>query len=257
MISPSSQKISTLIHRFIRIMTLCLLVISAISFQSRAVLAEEVDLKLVLAVDVSSSVDKVEARLQKDGYLTALVHPYVIDAITTGAKGRIAIIYIEYAGHSFQRVVADWTIIHDLKSAQSFTRTLTKASVSTAPATSISALIDFSVQQIMSNTHTARRAVIDISGDGPNSDGRAVWDARDDAISRGITINGLPILSSRPDPRGFSPSVGVTRHYQRYVIGGPGSFLVRVNEFENFAPALVKKLIREIGDTGQILSMRQ
>ncbi len=216
----------------------------------------EVDLELVLAVDVSSSVDEVEARLQKNGYLQALVHPYVIDAIRSGPKGRIAVIYIEYAGKSFQRVVADWTILQGLKSAEAFTQLLAKSPVSSAPSTSISALIDFSVQQIMNNAYSAQRAIIDVSGDGPNSDGRNVWDARDDAVSRGITINGLPILSSRPDPKGFAPSVGVTNHYRRFVIGGPDSFLIGVNEFENFAPALVKKLVREILDPARKLSMK-
>jgi len=230
--------------------------ISGTIFQSRASLAIEVDLELVLAVDVSSSVDDVEARLQKNGYLRALVHPYVIDAIRSGPKGRIAVIYIEYAGRSFQRVVADWAIIEGLNSARAFTRTLSMTPVSSAPSTSISALIDFSVNQIMTNTFSASRAIIDISGDGPNSDGRPVWDARDDAVLRGITINGLPILSSRPDPKGFSPSVGVTNHYRRFVIGGPGAFLIRVNEFENFTPALVKKLVREILDPAQKLSMK-
>jgi len=217
----------------------------------------EVDLELVLAVDVSSSVDEVEAGLQKNGYLQALIHPFVIDAIESGPKGRIAVIYIEYAGKSFQRVVAGWAIIKDMKSASSFARALAKLPVSSAPSTSISALIDFSVQQILNNSYSAKRAVIDISGDGPNSDGRDVWNARDDAISRGITINGLPILSSRPDRQGFSPSVGVASHYRRYVIGGPGSFLISVNEFENFAPALVKKLVREILDPARKLSMKQ
>ncbi len=231
--------------------------ISGLIFQTRASLAVEVDLELVLAVDVSSSVDAVEARLQKNGYLQALVHPYVIDTITTGKIGRIAVIYIEYAGKSYQRVVAGWAIIKDMESAQSFTRTLSQATVSTAPSTSISALIDFSVRQIFNNSYSARRAVIDISGDGPNSDGRPVWDARDDAISLGITINGLPILSSRPDPQGFSPAVGVASHYRRYVIGGPGSFLMSANEFKNFAPVLVEKLIREIRDPALTLSWRK
>jgi len=230
--------------------------ISGTIFHSRASLAIEVDLELVLAVDVSSSVDEVEAGLQKNGYLRALVHPYVIDAIKSGPKGRIAVIYIEYAGRSFQRVVADWTILKDLKSAGAFTAALAKSPVSSAPSTSISALIDFSVNQILTNSFTAPRAVIDVSGDGPNSDGRPVWDARDDAVLRGITINGLPILSSRPDPKGFAPSVGVTNHYRRFVIGGPDAFLIGVNEFENFTPALVKKLVREILDPSRKLSMK-
>jgi len=241
---------------FIRFTLICLIAIFGTIFQSRASPAIEVDLELVLAVDVSSSVDEFEAGLQRDGYLRALVHPFVIDAIKSGPKGRIAAIYIEYAGRSFQRVVVDWTIMQDLKSARAFTATLAKSPFSSAPSTSISALIDFSVNQILTNAFSAPRAVIDVSGDGPNSDGRPVWDARDDAVLRGITINGLPILSSRPDPKGFAPSVGVTNHYRRFVIGGPGAFLIDVNEFENFTPALVKKLVREILDPTRKLSMK-
>ena len=257
MLSTHGHKTSENTCVFIRAMLVCLMAVFGIVLHPKDAFALDVDLELVLAVDVSSSVDQVEAQLQKNGYLHALVHPYVIDAITTGSKGRIAILYIEYAGKEFQRVVAGWAIIKDLKSARSFIDTLSRNPVSSAPSTSISAAIDFSVHQIKNNAHSARRAVIDISGDGPNSDGRNVWDARDDAIARGITINGLPILSSRPDPQGFSPSQGVTNHYRRFVIGGPGSFLMEVNEFENFAPTLVKKLIREIRDTTQQLSMKQ
>jgi len=256
MVSIFIQNKTARIVKFIRIILICLIALSGLLLPSRDGFAAEVDLKLVLAVDVSSSVDMVEARLQRNGYLRALVHPYVIDAITNGTKGRISVIYIEYAGKSFQKVIADWTIIEDLKSAQAFTQILSKAPLISFPSTSISAVIDFSVQKILSNPHIARRSIIDISGDGPNSDGREVWDARDDAVSRGIIINGLPILSSRPDPSGFSPAVGVASHYGRYVIGGPGSFLISVNEYENFTPALVKKLIREIRDPSRILSWK-
>ncbi len=254
MVTIFIQKETASIVKFTRIVLICLIALTGLIAPPKTSLAAEVDLKLVLAVDVSSSVDMVEARLQRNGYLQALVHPYVIDAITNGRKGRISVIYVEYAGKSFQRIIADWTIIEDLKSAQSFTRILSKAPLISFPSTSISAVIDFSVAKIMSNPLIARRSIIDISGDGPNSDGRAVWDARDDALSRGIIINGLPILSSRPDPNGFSPAVGVASHYGRFVIGGPGSFLISVNEYENFTPALVKKLIREIRDPSQILS---
>ncbi len=242
--------------RFTRIALVCLMPIFGGILFANSSLAQQVDLELVLAVDVSSSVDAVEARLQKQGYISALVHPYVIEAITSGPKRRIAVVYVEYAGISYQRIVVDWQVIKDLTSARLFVDRLAKTAISTAPATSISALIDFAVQKIRGNSYSSPRAVIDISGDGPNSDGRPVWDARDDAIAGGITINGLPILSSRPDPKGFSPSVGVARHYQRYVIGGPGAFLMRVNEFENFAPTLVKKLVREIRDSSRLLSLK-
>ncbi len=208
--------------------------------------AEDVDLELVLAVDVSSSVDPYEATLQRVGYVQALVHPDVVEAISLGPFGRIAVIYVEWAGAEFQTVVVDWTLIRDTESARAFAIQLSEQPIGSAPATSISAVIDFARVSIASNAHRSLRQVIDISGDGPSSDGRPVWEARDDAVAEGIIINGLPILSSRPDPQGFSPAVGVTRHYLRHVIGGVGSFALEVNEFENFASALVSKLVREI-----------
>ncbi len=215
---------------------------------------EEVDLELVLAVDVSASVDDFEANLQRSGYIEALVAPEVVAEIKKGHLGRIAVIYIEYAGASYQRVVVDWQVIDSPESARAFVGALAGKPIGRAPATSISAAIDFAVQEIERNNLRAPRAVIDISGDGPNSDGRPVQAARDEAILHGVVINGLPILSSRPSPEGFGPSIGVTRHYRRSVIGGPGSFLLEVNEFENFAPALKQKLIREIKDVGRLTS---
>ncbi len=214
--------------------------------------AEDVDLELVLAVDVSSSVDPHEAELQREGYMQALVHGEVLRAISTGPFGRIAVVYVEYAGETYQKIVVGWTLLRAWEDAAAFTAKLSEIPVSSAPATSISAVIDFSRASLKTNLFRGLRQVIDVSGDGPNSDGRAVWDARDDAVGEGITINGLPILSSRPDPQGFSPAVGVTRHYRRHVIGGHGAFAIEVNEFQNFAAALVSKLVREIHGAPQL-----
>lgn len=210
----------------------------------------QVDLELVLAVDTSSSIDSYEAKLQRDGYLFALSHPDVINAIQSGPLGRIAVIYVEFAGKTHQRIVVDWIVIDGFESAQTFIDLLSPRSIGSAPSTSISALIDFAAHQIDNNNFAGRRRVIDISADGPNSDGRPVWDARDDAIKIGITLNGLPVLSSRRDPGGFAPSVGVARHFRRFVIGGPGAFDMEVNEFETFAPTLLEKLLREIRARG-------
>lgn len=208
--------------------------------------ARDVDLELVLAVDVSSSVDPHEAELQRDGYVQAITHPEVLRATSLGPFGRIAVVYVEWAGEEFQQVVVDWQVIEGIETAQAFATALSEQPITSAPSTSISALIDFAHASMRSNSFRGLRHVIDISGDGPNSAGRPVWEARDDAVLAGITINGLPILSSRPDPQGFSPSVGVTRHYRRHVIGGNGAFAIEVNEFQNFAGAIVSKLVREI-----------
>ena len=226
------------------ILFVTILVISVLL--SRSSVAEEVDLELVLAVDVSQGVDDYEARLQRSGYTQALVHPTVISAIKSGPTGRIAVAYVEWAGDSHQRLVIDWMVISDTESATTFTRNLAKQLIGRAPSTSISALIDFASVQIKNNDFEGLRSVIDISGDGPNSDGRPVRAAREDAIAEGLTINGLPILTFRPNLGGSSPAVGVASRYVQNVIGSPGAFVIEVNEFENFAPALTEKLIREI-----------
>ena len=208
--------------------------------------AEAVDLELVLAIDVSLSVDDIEAEMQRSGYIAALTHPAVIRAIRAGPTGRIAVLYVEWAGQDHQRKVVDWTVIGDLASAEAVVATLTRQSVSRAPYTSISALIDFARQQIETNRFAAPRAAIDISGDGPNSDGRMVKAARDEAVAAGITVNGLPILSTRPSLDGVSPAIGVASYYVRNVIGGPGAFALEVLEYDTFTPTLVEKLVREI-----------
>ena len=208
--------------------------------------ALEVDLELVLAVDVSASVDAQEARQQRDGYLYALAHPEVVRAIAAGETGRIAIAYVEWAGRQHQRVVVDWTVIDGPASAAAFVAALADQPISSAPATSISAVIDFARREFARNGHVGARRIIDVSGDGPNSDGRPVEAARDRAVVEGITINGLPILSIGPDKDGFAPATEVYRHYRRRVIGGVDAFVMPAQAFEDLGEALLEKIKREI-----------
>ena len=205
-----------------------------------------VDLEIILAVDVSASVDRIEAALQRGGYVTALRHPAVLRAIRAGPAGAIAATYVEWAGWSFQRTVVDWRVIEDAPSARAFVDLLTERPIASVPYTSISGLIDFARRRFRDNGYDGLRRVIDISGDGPNSDGRMVKAARDDAVAAGITINGLPILSTRPSLDGVSPAIGVASYYVRNVIGGPGAFALEVLEYDTFTPTLVEKLVREI-----------
>lgn len=216
--------------------------------------AERVDLELVLAVDVSYSVDENEARLQRDGYLVALRDPQVLSAVSDGPLGRIALAYVEWAGTSHQKVVVDWHVISGPDDAETFLLKLAAAPISSAPYTSISALIDFSRKLMAANELQAPRAVIDISGDGPNSDGRQVALARDEAVAAGVTINGLPIISVAPNRDGSSPAVGVPAYYIHNVIGGPGAFALEVNGFDSFGPTLVKKLVMEIRGRNQVVA---
>jgi hypothetical protein len=205
----------------------------------------DVDLELILAVDVSPSVDQLEAGQQRKGYLDALAAPEIIAAIQSGPRGRIAVTYVEWAGAAFQRRVVDWTVIGDGASARRFVQKLQGQAISTAPGTSISGLIDYARSDFQSNGFEGARRVIDISGDGPNSDGRRVEIARDAALAEGITINGLPIENGRTTPGGGLPATFLDSYYQDRVIGGPGAFYL-LADFENFAPFIMQKLLREI-----------
>ena len=206
----------------------------------------EVDLALVLAVDVSSSIDMQEATLQRNGYVAAFLNPVLIDRMLSGPAGQIAVSYVEWAGIDHMKLVADWRLIASPADAEAFSRHLAAQTISSAPYTSISGLIDFARVHLQRAPYRSTRHVIDISGDGPNSDGRRVKNARDDAVRDGITINGLPVLSSRHDTDSkAAPYVGLYGYYVNNVIGGPGAFAIEAKEFENFGDALLEKLSRE------------
>ena len=162
----------------------------------------DVDLELVLAVDISGSVDEVEARLQREGYIAALRHPHVIQAIQSGPHGRIAVTYVEWAGDHYQRTMLDWTLIEAPPDAQGFADALAETPFLSAHWTSLSGAIDYSASLFDSNGFAAVRRVIDVSGDGYNNRGRPVELARDEAVAAGLTINGLPIVNDRPNPWG-------------------------------------------------------
>jgi hypothetical protein len=205
-----------------------------------------VDLELVLAVDISGSVDEQEARLQREGYIAALRHPDVIEAIQGGMFGRIAIAYVEWAGDHYQRTMLDWTVIEDQPDAAEFADALAETPLLTAHWTSLSAAIDYAVPLFENNGLEGFRRVIDISGDGHNNRGRPVEWARDDAVAAGITINGLPIVNDRPNPWGGRPPAGLDLYYEERVIGGPGAFMIVAEDYTSFASAILSKLLLEI-----------
>jgi hypothetical protein len=208
----------------------------------------EVDLELVLAVDVSGSVDAVEAHQQRQGYVVALIDPSVLAAIRSTFTGKVAMAYVEWAGDDFQEVMVPWTIIDSAATAQSFASAVAEAPTRRAMWTSISGAIDFSAPLFEGNGINGIRRVIDVSGDGSNNRGRPVRLARDAALEQGITINGLPILNDRPQPMGLPTpmEMALDRYYADNVIGGPGSFLVPALGFDEFREAILKKLILEI-----------
>jgi hypothetical protein len=205
-----------------------------------------VDLELVLAVDISRSVDDVEAKLQRDGYIAALTNPKVIEAIQSGPLGQIAVAYVEWAGSEYQRTAIDWFLIQDGESAGEFASKIAALPRLAMGWTSISGAIDYSAQ-LFGQRYEGMRRVIDVSGDGVNNSGRAVWLARDEAVAKGIIINGLPILNDRPN-FGRPAEAHLDRYYEDYVIGGPGSFMIAAEDFHVFARAVLAKLIREIAE---------
>ena len=205
-----------------------------------------VDLELALAVDVSGSIDEDEAALQRAGYIAAFRDPGIIKAIRSGMLRRIAVAYYEWAGFGHMKIIADWTVIHDLASAHAFAARLTQDPPETARRTAIAEAINFAVPFIGNNGFEGTRRVVDISGDGPNNWGGFVSIARDSAVAKGITINGLPIMNDRPTPSGRPAMANLDLYYRNCVIGGPGSFMVVARDFKDFAKAIRRKLILEI-----------
>jgi hypothetical protein len=204
----------------------------------------EVDLALVLAVDISNSMDPEEQDLQRTGFIEAFRSPLVHDAIRGGTLGRIAVTYMEWAGSWRQTVVVPWTIIDGTEIAVDFAERLSRAPIQRAPRTSISGAIDFSVRLLGDSGVEPLRQTIDISGDGANNQGRPVTDARNDALARGITINGLPIMLNRGT--GYWDVELLDSYYRDCVIGGPGAFMVPVRERRQFVDAIKTKILREI-----------
>jgi hypothetical protein len=223
-------------------------------FAASSARTEPVDLLLVLAADVSRSVDSQKFQLQREGYAAALADPRVIDAIQSGRRGRIGVMFLEWSGFGNQKVVIDWTVVDGPKAAQAFGDRLLESPRSFADRTSISGGIDAAVAQLARAPFEAQRRTIDVSGDGTNNAGRDVGLARDEALALGISINGLVILSETPlpwNPEHTNPPGGLTKYYRDNVIGGPGSFVLEAKDFNSFGEAIVKKMIAEIADLRQ------
>ena len=207
----------------------------------------EVDLELVLAADISTSMDLEEAALQRRGFALAIRHPRVIEAIQSGPLGRIAIAYIEWADDHYQNMLVDWTEVGGEKSATAFSEAIERPALRALDWTSISTAITYAARRFDDNGFQAYRRIIDISGDGPNNRGAYVVEARDRAVAGGIVINGLPIVNDRPEPTyGFPALPNLDLYYEDCVIGGPGSFIIVADGFKDFARAIRRKMLLEI-----------
>jgi Protein of unknown function (DUF1194) len=232
-----------------RMIGLALMSATLLALAVPASATEATDLLLVLAADVSRSVDQQKFELQRQGYVAALTNPRVVEAIRSGPNRRIAVSFVEWSGYGNQKVVIDWTPIGDVQSARAFAARVHDAPRSFADRTSISGGIDFAVQQIEHAKFVAPRRAIDVSGDGINNAGRDVRLARDEALAKGIVINGLVILSERPmpwNPEHTNPPGGLEHYYRENVVGGPGAFVMVAQDFRSFGQALINKLVAEI-----------
>ena len=212
-----------------------LVTLAVIAFAPAPARAQQVDLLLVLAADVSRSVDHPKFMLQREGYAAAISDPQVLDAIRSGAHGKIALNFLEWSGVGAQKVVIDWTVIDGPATARRFGDQLVEAPRSFADRTSISGGIEFAMAQFKRSPFEAPRRTIDVSGDGTNNAGRDVRYARDEAVAQGVIINGLVILSQNQvpwNPEHTNPPGGLENYYRENVIGGPGSFVVAAEGFE-------------------------
>ena len=204
-----------------------------------------VDVELILAVDISYSMDMDELALQREGYADAIISKEFLQALKTGPTGKVAVTYFEWAASTDQRVVMPWRVIDGPESAGAVAEDIRKAPLRRASRTSISGAINFAMPLFDANAYRGIRRVIDISGDGPNNNGEPVTIARDAALAKGVTINGLPIMSKATNYATMDIE-NLDIYYEDCVIGGAGSFVVPIKIREKFKEAIRTKLVMEV-----------
>jgi hypothetical protein len=204
-----------------------------------------VDVELVLAVDVSYSMDPDEQALQREGYRLALTSKEFLQALHEGAHGKIAITYVEWSGQHDQQVVVPWRLIEGPESADAVAAEIARAPYRRASRTSISGGLAFAQGLFATSGYRGLRRVIDVSGDGPNNSGMPVAPVRDAIVKKGIVINGLPLMLKRPY-RGMMDIAHLDWYYKDCVTGGPGSFVIPVRGREQFVEATRNKLVLEV-----------
>ena len=204
-----------------------------------------VDVELVLAVDVSYSMDLDELAIQREGYAQAIVSREFLQALKSGPNGKIAVTYFEWAASTDQKIIIPWRLIDGPETADAVANEIMKTPIRRASRTSISGAINFARALLDENPHHGLRRVIDISGDGPNNNGAPVVVARDAALEKGVIINGLPIMVKEPSYSTMDID-NLDAYYEDCVIGGPGSFVVTIKERDKFKEAIRTKLLLEI-----------
>ena len=216
--------------------------------------ATEVDVELALMVDVSRSMGPVELEIQRRGYAEAIASDEVVGAILNSLTGSIALAYFEWAGYGLQREILPWTLIDSRDAAEQASKTLTANHDNYMRRTSISGAIDFARLSVRENDFTGIRQVIDISGDGPNNDGRPVTEARNEAVSEGLIINGLPLMTT--DSTSYWSIDDLDVYYEACVVGGPGAFVIPVLDWKDFPLAVRRKIVLELVGPAEVLQVR-
>jgi uncharacterized protein DUF1194 len=211
----------------------------------RSATAVPVDTELVLAVDVSYSMDPDEQQLQREGYMAGITSREFMSALKAGMHGKVAVTYFEWAGPSDQKIVVPWRLIEGPETADAFAADIARAPYRRASRTSISGALNFAKPLFDASGYSGIRRVIDVSGDGANNSGAPVTMARDDVLADGITINGLPIMLKRPNAVTLDID-NLDVYYEDCVIGGAGAFIVSINTREQFKDAIRTKLVLEV-----------
>jgi uncharacterized protein YbaA (DUF1428 family) len=204
-----------------------------------------VDVELVIAVDVSYSMDMDELAVQREGYAQAIVSKEFLQALKSLPNGKISVTYFEWAASSDQKIIIPWRVIDGPETADAVADEIMKTPIRRASRTSISGAIYFAMPLFEANPYRGLRRVIDISGDGPNNNGAPIIPARDTALAKGITINGLPIMVKEPSYSTMDIE-NLDWYYEDCVIGGPGSFVVPIKDREKFKEAIRTKLLLEV-----------
>ena len=204
-----------------------------------------VDIELVLAVDVSYSMDLDELAVQREGYAEAIVSKEFLSALKNGPHGKVAVTYFEWSAATDQKTIIPWRIIDGPETADSVAAEIMKTPIRRGSRTSISGAINFAMQAFEENPYRGLRRVIDISGDGANNNGEPVLVARDAALAKGVTINGLPVIIK---PVSGTDIEHLDFYYEDCVIGGPGAFSVAITDRAKFKEAIRAKLILEVSD---------
>jgi hypothetical protein len=207
--------------------------------------APSVDVELIIAVDVSYSMDMDELAVQREGYAQAIVSKEFLQALKTGPNGKVAVTYFEWAASNDQKIIIPWRVIDGPETADAVADEIMRTPVRRASRTSISGAIYFAMPLFDEDPYRGLRRVIDISGDGPNNNGAPVTPARDEALSKGIVINGLPIMVKEPSYSTMDID-NLDWYYEDCVIGGPGSFVVPIKDREKFKEAIRTKLTQEV-----------